>query len=134
MVKDICLELGIKYSENSRNVVSFDLLNTEPNPEKIISTFSKGILFYFVPEFGDREDIVWYYPLFRVVRNKESIDSLLSNLGAKKVEHYVLSKNLRAVFFENDGKWYLSFSMIMRHTSLPIIYNYLLIWRWVYAD
>ena len=100
MVKDICLELGIKYSENSRNVVSFDLLNTESNPEKIISTFSKGILFYFVPEFGDREDIVWYYPLFRVVRNKESIDSLLSNLGAKKVEHYVLSKNLRAVFFE----------------------------------
>jgi len=100
IIRDICLESGIKYSENSQNIVSFELLNREPNPEKIISTFSKGILFYFVPEFGNREDIVWYYPLFRVIRNKESIDSLLNNLGAKRIKHYVLSKNLRAVTFE----------------------------------
>ena len=100
IIRDICLESGIKYSENSQNIVSFELLNKEPNPERIISTFSKGILFYFVPEFGNREDIVWYYPLFRVIRNKESIDYLLNNLGAKRIKHYVLSKNLRAVTFE----------------------------------
>lgn len=98
--KSACLESGIEYFEKSENVMSFELINREVNVEKILSQSSKGILFYFVPEFGNREDVVWHYPLFRVIRDKKSIDSLLNALKVRKVKHYVLTKNLRAVFFE----------------------------------
>ncbi|HPZ18550.1 MAG TPA: glycosyltransferase [Fervidobacterium sp.] len=98
--RSACLEVGIGYSEQSKNILSFELLNTEINIQEALSEFSKGILFYFVPDFGNREDIVWYYPLFRFIRDKKSVDILLNALKAKRVRHYVLTKNLRAVVFE----------------------------------
>ncbi|MGC8954685.1 MAG: tetratricopeptide repeat-containing glycosyltransferase family 2 protein [Fervidobacterium sp.] len=97
--KSACHELGIDITENSQNIISFELLNVEKDLS-LLKHYRKGILFYFVPDFEDPEDMAWYYPLFRIFRTRKDIDNTLKKLNTSKVKHIVLNKNLRAVIFE----------------------------------
>lgn len=93
-------EIGIEYKENSESIVSFELLNTEIEISKILSKYKSGLLFYFVPNFENKSDIAWYYPLFRVFRNRKAINDELEKLSIKRIKHIILTGHLRAVIFE----------------------------------
>lgn len=103
MLKAVAQELGIKVvSEKTSKaaVVSFEALNTKIDLGRLLSQFSKGVMFYFIPDFSDRDNIVWYYPYFRVFRTRLQIDELLRGKGFSRIRHVVLSGQLRAVLFE----------------------------------
>lgn len=100
LVKNSSVELGIEYSQDSRNFVSFEFVNTAKDFKDIVEKFQSGALFYFVPDFGNRDDIVWYYPLFRFIRTRKQIEEELKKYGARRIKHYVLNNSLKAVVFE----------------------------------
>lgn len=100
IVKSICIDLGIEYNDKSKNVVSFESINTKIKLEYVLNNIENGVFFYFVPDFANKDDAIWYYPYFRVFRNKNQIDTVLKNSDFKNVKHIILTSHLRAVFFE----------------------------------
>ncbi len=100
VVKTICIDLGIEYNDKSKNVISFESINTKIKLEYTLNSIESGVFFYFVPDFANKDDAIWYYPYFRVFRNKKQIDTVLKNSGFKNAKHIILTSHLRAVFFE----------------------------------
>lgn len=100
IVKACTLELGIEYSEVSKNILSYELINTAKEFNSALKNVQSGVLFYFVPDFENREDMVWYYPLFRIIRTRKQVETELRNLGYTHIEHFVFDENTRAVLFK----------------------------------
>ncbi len=100
LVKNVCTELGIQYSQNSKNMITFELINTAKDFLELVKNFESGILFYYVPDFDNHDDMVWYYPIFRFIRTKKQVEEELKKSGAKSFKHYVLNSSLRAVVYE----------------------------------
>jgi len=100
LLRSVAVELEINQVEDSRNVVSFEFVNISQDFSSLVKNFESGVLFYFVPEFGNHDDLVWHYPIFRFIRTKKQIESELRRLGVKTVKHYILSGSLRAAVFE----------------------------------
>ncbi|HOJ94932.1 MAG TPA: glycosyltransferase family 2 protein, partial [Fervidobacterium nodosum] len=100
VVKSVCADLGIEYNDKSKSVISFEAINTKIKLEYVLNDIENGAFFYFVPDFGNKDDAIWYYPYFRVFRNKRQIDTVLRNSGFKNVKHIILTSHLRAVLFE----------------------------------
>jgi len=97
LVKSACMDLGIDYDEESKNIVSFETLNLKITLEQELKSIESGVFFYFIPDFGNKDDMIWYYPYFRVFRNKKQIDTVLKNIGFRNIRHIVLTTQLRAV-------------------------------------
>ncbi|WP_448375167.1 tetratricopeptide repeat-containing glycosyltransferase family 2 protein [Fervidobacterium sp.] len=100
LVKNAALEIGIEYDDKSENIVSFEIVNIAKEVGDVLKNFESGVLFYFVPDFNNHDDIVWYYPIFRFIRTRKQVEDELRKAGAKKIRHYVLNESLRAVVFE----------------------------------
>lgn len=100
VVKSACTDLGIDYDDESKNIVSFETLNSKMTLEQELKDIESGVFFYFIPDFANKDDAIWYYPYFRVFRNKKQIDDVLKNAGFKNIRHMILATHLRAVFFE----------------------------------
>ncbi|HCF37559.1 MAG TPA: hypothetical protein DER56_00550 [Thermosipho africanus] len=99
-VKDICENEEIDFKEDSKIVVSLEAINTLSSLKGIFSDIQKGIFFYFIPDFNNKDDMLWYFPYFRVFRTKKQIDDVLKANNYNKIKHTVLNKNLRVVIFE----------------------------------
>jgi len=100
LAKNVFQELGIKYSEKSKRVVSFELVNIAKDFSDVLKNFESGVLFYFVPDFDSHDDLVWHYPIFRFIRTRKQIENELRSLNVKRFKHFVLNGSLRAVIFE----------------------------------
>ncbi|MFN4267834.1 MAG: glycosyltransferase [Fervidobacterium pennivorans] len=100
LVKELAKEVGIEWDENSHTVISFELVNLAKDFPQVVKNFESGILFYYVPDFDNHDDIIWYYPIFRFIRTKKQVEEELKKTGARKFKHYVLNNLLRAVVFE----------------------------------
>ncbi|ODN30599.1 tetratricopeptide repeat-containing glycosyltransferase family 2 protein [Fervidobacterium thailandense] len=98
LIDSACRELGSYLSSESRNLLSFEALNIFPNIETFVRDFETVVMFYYVPDFSKKEDIVWRYPLFRVIRNSEQILKLFESLGFKEIKIESLSNNLRVIY------------------------------------
>lgn len=99
-VKSCAQEIGIDYSEKSENIISFELVNTAKEFGGVLKNVQSGVLFYFVPDFENREDMVWYYPLFRIIRTRKQVEKELRDLGYTHIEHFVFDESTRAVLFK----------------------------------
>jgi len=100
LVKNAALEVGINYANGSKNIVSFEIVNIVKELGDVLKNFESGVLFYFVPDFDNHDDLVWHYPIFRFIRTRKQIENELRNLNFKRFKHFVLNSYLRAVIFE----------------------------------
>lgn len=100
ITKSVTNELAISYLQDSKNVVCFEIVNIAKEFGEVVKNFESGVLFYFVPDFNNHDDIVWYYPIFRFIRTRKQVEDELRKAGAKKIRHFVLNESLRAVIFE----------------------------------
>ncbi|MFN3328108.1 MAG: glycosyltransferase family 2 protein, partial [Fervidobacterium pennivorans] len=100
LIQSIYRETGAYYSKESENVLSFDIINLSLDLESTLKGIKKGVFFYFLPDFNNRNNILWYYPYFRIFRTKKQLDSDLKKIGFNNIRHILLTNHLRAVIFE----------------------------------
>lgn len=100
LIQSIYRETGTYYSKESENVLSFDIINISLDLESLLKEIKRGVFFYFLPDFSNRNDILWYYPYFRIFRTKRQLNEKLKRIGFTNVKHILLTNHLRAVIFE----------------------------------
>ncbi len=100
--KDVFLDLGIKLSEKSQNMVILSGVEQTVEIRKIISNANQIVLFHHTPNISDENDTVWYYPGFRVLRTTAKVKEELQSAGFKITEIEFFENGLRAVIAKRE--------------------------------
>jgi len=95
-------ELEIKIKDRSENIVVVEGIEEIPDLKDVLKDIKEAIIFFHVPNLGDREDPVWFYPRFRILRSTGYMKKELRNLGYEVLGLEVLSKNLRCIHIKRE--------------------------------
>ncbi|MDK2786490.1 MAG: hypothetical protein PWQ80_1169 [Thermotoga sp.] len=96
-LESVLEELGIELKENSKNLLVVSGVEETLDLEKLVEDAERVLLFFFVPDLSDRNDLVWYYPPFRVLRTTSQMKNILEKAGFSTLKVKAFEKNLRFI-------------------------------------
>ncbi|PLV59455.1 glycosyltransferase family 2 protein [Thermotoga sp. KOL6] len=91
----IVRDLGIEIKENSENYLLISGIERSLSLEELLVNSKRALLFFFVPNLDNREDPVWFYPAFRVLRTTAQMRKTLEKIGFSIKQLKTFGKNLR---------------------------------------
>ncbi|MCD6551926.1 glycosyltransferase family 2 protein [Thermotoga sp.] len=97
LMDSILKDLGISLKENSENLLLLSGVEEMLNLEEIFRNSKRVFVFFFVPDLEDKDNPVWFYPAFRVLRTTQQMRKTLENMGFSVVRVKALEKNLRFI-------------------------------------
>jgi len=95
-------ELEIEIKDHSKNIVVVEGIEEIPDLKDVLKGIKEAVIFFHVPNLDDREDPVWFYPRFRILRSTGYMKKELRNLGYEVLGLEVLSKNLRCIHIKKE--------------------------------
>jgi hypothetical protein len=96
-IKSVLKDLEIELKENSKNLLVVSGVEETLDLNKLVENAERVLLFFFVPDLNDRNNPVWYYPGFRVLRTTHQMRKTLENLRFSVVKVKAVDKNLRFI-------------------------------------
>jgi hypothetical protein len=96
-IKSVLKDLEIELKENSKNLLVVSGVEETLDLNKIVEDAERVFLFFFVPDLRDRNNSVWYYPAFRVLRTTHQMKKTLEDLRFSVVKVKAVDKNLRFI-------------------------------------
>ncbi|HBU00644.1 MAG: Glycosyl transferase, family 2, partial [Thermotoga petrophila] len=96
-LESILKDLEIELKEDSKNLLVVSGVEETLDLSKIAEDAERVLLFFFVPDLRDRNNSVWYYPAFRVLRTTHQMKKTLEDLRFSVVKVKALDKNLRFI-------------------------------------
>jgi hypothetical protein len=96
-LESILKDLGIELKEDSKNLLVVSGVEETLDLNKIVEDAERVFLFFFVPDLEDRNNSVWYYPGFRVLRTTYQMKKTLEDLKFSVVKAKAVDKNLRFI-------------------------------------
>ncbi len=99
---DVFSELGIHLTERSENVLLIQGVEQTPELKTLLSDAGQIVMFYHVPNISKQDDIVWYYPGFRILRTTKKVKEELAEIGFKTVHVEPFMNGLRAIFAKRE--------------------------------
>jgi len=100
----IFMDLGIEVSDNSENAVILEDVEKTVELKKLLQGAKRAVVFYHVPNLCDGDDIIWYYPAFRILRTTAQMKKELSSIGYKILTNMIFPNGLRCVVIEQSKK------------------------------
>lgn len=77
--------LGIDIKEKSKNLIILSGFERTYDVGNLLSDVKSAVIFSVLPNIENRDDEVWYYPGFTILRDYTQIKKLLSKLGFRIV-------------------------------------------------
>ena len=96
-LESILKDLEIELKEDSKNLLVVSGVEETLDLSKIAEDAERVLLFFFVPDLRDRNNSVWYYPAFRVLRTTHQMKKTLEDLRFSVVKVKAVDKNLRFI-------------------------------------
>ncbi|AIY85723.1 MULTISPECIES: glycosyltransferase family 2 protein [unclassified Thermotoga] len=96
-IESVLKDLEIELKENSKNFLVVSGVEETLDLNKLVENAERVLLFFFVPDLNDRNNPVWYYPGFRVLRTTHQMRKTLENLRFSVVKVRAVDKNLRFI-------------------------------------
>ena len=103
-IESVFQDFGVNIDDTSRNFMVVSGVEQVIYLKSILEEPSEVILFFWVPVLGDREDLAWYFPPFRVLRTLEGIKEELKSLGYTLEKIEVFGRNLRGVLVRKNSR------------------------------
>jgi len=100
--EDVLSDLGIKMTERSENTVVLNGVEESEDLKRFVSNVKQVVLFYRAPSLSDENDLVWYYPAYRVLRTTAKMKEELSSLGFRMVHIESFANGLKAVLAKSE--------------------------------
>jgi len=103
-IESVFQDFGVNIDDTSRNFIVVSGVEQVIYLKSILEEPNEVILFFWVPVLDDREDLVWYFPPFRVLRTLEGIKEELKPLGYTFEKIEVFGRNLRGVLVRKNSR------------------------------
>jgi len=101
-LKGVISEFEITLNEKSKNLLVLFGVEQTTDMKGVISDAKQAVIFYHVPNLSDENDLVWYYPAFRILRTTAKMKEELRSLGLKIVDIEHFQNGLRAVTVRHE--------------------------------
>ncbi|MGJ8455117.1 tetratricopeptide repeat-containing glycosyltransferase family 2 protein [Pseudothermotoga sp. U03pept] len=101
-MKGVFSELEITVNERSKNLLVLFGVEQTTEMKNIVLDAEQVTVFYRTPSISEDNDMVWYYPAFRVLRTTAKIKEELRSLGFKIIDSEYFSNGLRAVVAKRE--------------------------------
>lgn len=99
---DVFSDLDIKLHEKSENVLLVFGVEQTTELKTLVSNAKQVIIFHHTPNISEQEDIVWYYPAFRILRTTKKIKEELLSIGFKVLYIESFTNELKAVVAKRE--------------------------------
>ncbi len=97
-------DLGVEISSDSKRRIVLEGVEIQLDLSKLVADAKEALIFYHFPNLSDENDLVWFYPAFRILRSSAQMRKELSKLGYRIVKEFFFDRSLRCVWVKREGK------------------------------